>query len=104
MSQPLDGKVALVTGAGRGIGAAIAARLAEDGAEVAVCDLDLAGAGAVAEQVAASRPRPTHPQTAMNSSWEAAKRSNRERSPTSATTWTSSRLARGPGSPECSPR
>jgi 2-hydroxycyclohexanecarboxyl-CoA dehydrogenase len=54
---PLAGKVALVTGAGRGIGAAIGARLAQDGAEVAVCDVDEGLAGATAERVAAASGR-----------------------------------------------
>jgi meso-butanediol dehydrogenase / (S,S)-butanediol dehydrogenase / diacetyl reductase len=47
----LDGKVALVSGAGRGIGRAIALRLAVEGADLAVADIDEAGASSVAEEV-----------------------------------------------------
>lgn len=49
----LEGKVALVTGAAGGIGSAIAARFAAEGARVAVTDLDLAGAERVAEALRA---------------------------------------------------
>ncbi len=47
----LDGRKALVTGGASGIGAAIAARLAAEGAEVWVGDVDVAGAERVAGEV-----------------------------------------------------
>ncbi len=40
MAGKLDGKVAIVTGSGRGIGAAIARKLASEGAAIVVNDLD----------------------------------------------------------------
>ena len=49
----LDGKVAIVTGSGRGIGAEIALKLAGDGAAVMVNDLD---AGPAKETAAAIDP------------------------------------------------
>jgi NAD(P)-dependent dehydrogenase (short-subunit alcohol dehydrogenase family) len=47
----LEGRAAIVTGAARGIGAAIARRLASEGAAVAVADRDLARAEAVAAEI-----------------------------------------------------
>lgn len=49
----LQGKVALVTGAGRGIGRGIALRLAHDGADVALVDVTSDGIDAVSGEVAA---------------------------------------------------
>ena len=46
MSGALDGLVAIVTGGASGIGAASAARLHEDGAQVAILDRDTSGADA----------------------------------------------------------
>jgi meso-butanediol dehydrogenase / (S,S)-butanediol dehydrogenase / diacetyl reductase len=51
MALHLAGKVAIVTGAGQGIGRAIAHRLAGDGADLVVVDLDGRRAAEVAQEV-----------------------------------------------------
>lgn len=52
--KPLDGHVALITGAASGIGRATAARLAREGAHVVIADRDAAGAERVAEALVAA--------------------------------------------------
>lgn len=54
MTRSLNGKVAVVTGAGSGIGRAIAVRLAEDTARIAIWDINGDGAAETAQMVEAA--------------------------------------------------
>ena len=54
MDLGIGGHVALVTGAGRGIGEAVAVRLAQEGCRVVICDLDMAPAENVAARIRAT--------------------------------------------------
>lgn len=53
----LDGKVALITGAGSGMGRAAALLFAREGARVAICDVDRAGLDETARRVASAGGR-----------------------------------------------
>lgn len=54
MTRSLGGRVAVITGAGSGIGRGVAVRLAEDDARIAVWDLNKAGADETVEMIRAA--------------------------------------------------
>jgi len=86
MEQPsgrVAGKTALVTGAAQGLGAAIAKRLAQEGADVIVSDHNAEGAAAVAQAINAQAGGETatafHLDVTSEADWAAAIAQARER-------------------------
>ena len=57
MEQRLIGKVAIVTGSGRGIGKAVALRLAREGADIIVADIDTKSAERTAQEILSENRR-----------------------------------------------
>ncbi len=75
MSNRLNGKKALVTGAASGLGAAIAAKFAEEGAKVALTDINYEAAMAEADKINAIHPEAAFAlahDVASQASWEQA--------------------------------
>ena len=57
----LNNKIAIVTGAGQGLGEALAKRLAQEGADVVVADINLPNAERVAKEISESYKREALP-------------------------------------------
>jgi len=72
MSDRLSGKVAVVTGAGTGIGEATAKRFAEEGARVVVTDINTEGAERVAAEITSSGGQAIarHQDTSNEAGWD----------------------------------